>query len=94
MFYKNGKPETIGLTHRLLTEVEGTMLLEKRTSLRAKLLSFDDSLLQSPGNLQSTAALPSTSCELVNGTMRYGIGGSVVECSPATRAARVRFPAD
>ena len=23
-----------------------------------------------------------------------GIGGSVVECSPATRAARVRFPAD
>ena len=22
------------------------------------------------------------------------IGGSVVECSPATRAARVRFPAD
>uniref|UniRef100_A0A915PP05 PAS domain-containing protein n=1 Tax=Setaria digitata TaxID=48799 RepID=A0A915PP05_9BILA len=63
MFYKNGRPETIGLTHRLLTEVEGTMLLEKRTSLRAKLLSFDDSLLQSPGNLQSTAALPSTSCD-------------------------------
>ena len=25
---------------------------------------------------------------------RTGIGGSVVECSPATRAARVRFPAD
>lgn len=26
---------------------------------------------------------------------RYsGVGGSVVECSPATRAARVRFPAD
>ena len=24
----------------------------------------------------------------------YRIGGSVVECSPATRAARVRFPAD
>ena len=23
-----------------------------------------------------------------------GIGGSVVECSPATRAARVRFPAN
>ena len=23
-----------------------------------------------------------------------GVGGSVVECSPATRAARVRFPAD
>ena len=22
------------------------------------------------------------------------VGGSVVECSPATRAARVRFPAD
>ena len=25
---------------------------------------------------------------------RVSIGGSVVECSPATRAARVRFPAD
>ncbi|VDK61685.1 unnamed protein product [Anisakis simplex] len=61
MFYKNGKPESIGLTHRLLTEVEGTMLLEKRASLKAKLLSFDDSLLQSPRNLQSTAALPSSS---------------------------------
>ena len=24
----------------------------------------------------------------------HRIGGSVVECSPATRAARVRFPAD
>ena len=24
----------------------------------------------------------------------YGIVGSVVECSPATRAARVRFPDD
>ncbi|VDK17760.1 unnamed protein product, partial [Anisakis simplex] len=60
MFYKNGKPESIGLTHRLLTEVEGTMLLEKRASLKAKLLSFDDSLLQSPRNLQSTAALKSS----------------------------------
>ncbi|KAK6056548.1 hypothetical protein COOONC_05950, partial [Cooperia oncophora] len=40
------------------TEVEGTMLLEKRSSLKAKLLSFDDSFLQSPRNLQSTAALP------------------------------------
>uniref|UniRef100_A0A158P7R6 Aryl hydrocarbon receptor n=1 Tax=Angiostrongylus cantonensis TaxID=6313 RepID=A0A158P7R6_ANGCA len=58
MFYKNGKPESIGLTHRLLNEVEGTMLLEKRSSLKAKLLSFDDSFLQSPRNLQSTAALP------------------------------------
>jgi hypothetical protein len=25
---------------------------------------------------------------------KSSIGGSVVECSPATRAARVRFPAD
>ncbi|CAJ0594101.1 unnamed protein product [Cylicocyclus nassatus] len=58
MFYKNGKPESIGLTHRLLNEVEGSMLLEKRSSLKAKLLSFDDSFLQSPRNLQSTAALP------------------------------------
>uniref|UniRef100_A0A1I7U4Z5 PAS domain-containing protein n=1 Tax=Caenorhabditis tropicalis TaxID=1561998 RepID=A0A1I7U4Z5_9PELO len=58
LFHKNGKPESIGLTHRLLNEVEGTMLLEKRSSLKAKLLSFDDSFLQSPRNLQSTAALP------------------------------------
>ena len=28
------------------------------------------------------------------GALVSGIGGSVVECSPATRAARVRFPAD
>ena len=36
-----------------------------------------------------------TSKEMVN-EWRLGIsiGGSVVECSPATRAARVRFPAD
>ena len=27
-------------------------------------------------------------------TFVVSIGGSVVECSPATRAARVRFPAD
>ena len=26
--------------------------------------------------------------------LNMSIGGSVVECSPATRAARVRFPAD
>ena len=26
--------------------------------------------------------------------LKESIGGSVVECSPATRAARVRFPAD
>ncbi|CAB3407904.1 unnamed protein product [Caenorhabditis bovis] len=58
LFYKNGKPESIGLTYRLLNEVEGTMLLEKRSSLKAKLLSFDDTFLQSPRNLQSTAALP------------------------------------
>ncbi|KAK5977139.1 hypothetical protein GCK32_018844, partial [Trichostrongylus colubriformis] len=42
----------------VFSEVEGTMLLEKRSSLKAKLLSFDDSFLQSPRNLQSTAALP------------------------------------
>lgn len=57
LFYKNGKPESVGCTHRLLTEVEGETLLEKRASLSAKILSFDDSLLQSPKLLQSTAAL-------------------------------------
>uniref|UniRef100_A0A0K2SZ99 Uncharacterized protein n=1 Tax=Lepeophtheirus salmonis TaxID=72036 RepID=A0A0K2SZ99_LEPSM len=29
-----------------------------------------------------------------NMDQKYGIVGSVVECSPATRAARVRFPDD
>uniref|UniRef100_A0AC35TGS9 Aryl hydrocarbon receptor n=1 Tax=Rhabditophanes sp. KR3021 TaxID=114890 RepID=A0AC35TGS9_9BILA len=48
MFFKNGKPENIGLTHRLLTEVEGTSMLEKRGNLKSKLLSFDESLIQSP----------------------------------------------
>uniref|UniRef100_A0A158Q8N9 PAS domain-containing protein n=1 Tax=Elaeophora elaphi TaxID=1147741 RepID=A0A158Q8N9_9BILA len=84
MFYKNGKPETIGLTHRLLTEVEGTMLLEKRTSLRAKLLSFDDSLLQSPGNLQSTAALPSASCDVASVSL-YMTGSEKSHCSISKR---------
>ena len=38
-------------------------------------------------------AVPSlvSACKTV---VRTSIGGSVVECSPATRAARVRFPAD
>ncbi|VDM39159.1 unnamed protein product, partial [Toxocara canis] len=58
MFYKNGKPESIGLTHRLLTEVEGTMLLDKRASLKAKLLSFDDSLLQSPLAAAAASNMP------------------------------------
>ena len=31
---------------------------------------------------------------IVSSLFRSSIGGSVVECSPATRAARVRFPAD
>ncbi|VIO97254.1 aryl hydrocarbon receptor AHR-1, putative [Brugia malayi] len=85
MFYKNGKPETIGLTHRLLTEVEGMMLFEKRTSLRAKLLSFDDSLLQSPSNLQSTAALPSTSCGDVTSLSLCMIGSEKNRCSTSKR---------
>uniref|UniRef100_A0A0N4Z736 Aryl hydrocarbon receptor n=1 Tax=Parastrongyloides trichosuri TaxID=131310 RepID=A0A0N4Z736_PARTI len=58
MFLKNGKPESIGLTHRMLNEVEGTNLLDKRSNLKTKLLSFDESLLQSPRNLQSAQALP------------------------------------
>ena len=32
--------------------------------------------------------------DLLNKTKDMSIGGSVVECSPATRAARVRFPAN
>lgn len=76
MFYKNGKPETIGLTHRVLTEVEGMMLLEKRASLKAKLLSFDDSLLQSPRSLQCTAALPSASSGAAASLALYMIGSN------------------
>ena len=36
----------------------------------------------------------SRAIEIKNCFLRASIGGSVVECSPATRAARVRFPAD
>jgi hypothetical protein len=31
---------------------------------------------------------------ILNSYIKHGIVGSVVECSPATRAARVRFPDD
>ncbi|VBB33138.1 unnamed protein product [Acanthocheilonema viteae] len=60
------------------------MLLEKRTSLKAKLLSFDDSLLQSPGNLQSTAALPSASCDTASLSL-YMTGADKNRCSISKR---------
>ena len=44
------------------------------------------------------SARPLVYCRDVRGyrarNSSVSIGGSVVECSPATRAARVRFPAD
>uniref|UniRef100_A0A0N4VEP3 PAS domain-containing protein n=1 Tax=Enterobius vermicularis TaxID=51028 RepID=A0A0N4VEP3_ENTVE len=60
MFYKNGKPESIGLTHRLLTEVEGTMLLEKQGTLRTKVLSFDNPLMAANRNPPNNELLQQT----------------------------------
>ena len=45
------------------------------------------------GNLQHTY-VSSDAQNAPVGRFHQRIGGSVVECSPATRAARVRFPAD
>lgn len=58
LFFKNSKAESIGATHRQLSEVDGLSLLEKRDSMKSKYLSFDDSSLQSPQNVTSTATLP------------------------------------
>uniref|UniRef100_A0A914D4X3 Uncharacterized protein n=1 Tax=Acrobeloides nanus TaxID=290746 RepID=A0A914D4X3_9BILA len=57
LFFKNSKAESIGATHRQLSEVDGLSLLEKRDSMKSKYLSFDDSSLQSPQNVTSTATL-------------------------------------
>uniref|UniRef100_A0A915CUT1 PAS domain-containing protein n=1 Tax=Ditylenchus dipsaci TaxID=166011 RepID=A0A915CUT1_9BILA len=54
LFFKNGKPETIGGNHRLLTEVDGYALLEKRASLKFKYISFDDTLLQSHASFKGS----------------------------------------
>nr|CAD2173225.1 unnamed protein product [Meloidogyne enterolobii] len=48
LFFKSSKPDSIGANHRILTEVDGESLLEKRNNIKSKFLSFDDTLLQSP----------------------------------------------
>ncbi|KAL3090322.1 hypothetical protein niasHS_006774 [Heterodera schachtii] len=53
MFAKNGKPDRIEANHRMLTEIDGELLLEKRNSPKFKNFSFDDTLLLSPRNLHN-----------------------------------------
>ncbi|KAL7080597.1 hypothetical protein ACQ4LE_000412, partial [Meloidogyne hapla] len=54
LFFKSSKPDSIGANHRILTEVDGESLLEKRNNIKSKFLSFDDTLLQSPRIFQQT----------------------------------------
>ncbi|GIY48912.1 hypothetical protein CEXT_44821 [Caerostris extrusa] len=49
---------------------------------------------QPAGRTIFSSEISTLRCTLVSKPSRRSIGGSVVECSPATRAARVRFPAD
>ncbi|GIY48922.1 hypothetical protein CEXT_44831 [Caerostris extrusa] len=49
---------------------------------------------QPAGRTIFSSEISTLRCTLVSKRLRRSIGGSVVECSPATRAARVRFPAD
>ncbi|KAI6208294.1 PAS fold and PAS fold-3 domain containing protein [Aphelenchoides besseyi] len=60
VFFKNSKAESIGGTHRILNEVDGLALLEKRSNMKSKYLTFDDTLLQSPRQLSSIANLQQT----------------------------------
>ncbi|KAF7635067.1 hypothetical protein Mgra_00005508 [Meloidogyne graminicola] len=58
LFFKNSKPDSIGANHRILTEVDGESLLEKRNNnIKSKFLSFDDILLQSPRIFQQTQTI-------------------------------------
>ncbi|KAI1722091.1 PAS fold domain-containing protein [Ditylenchus destructor] len=81
LFFKNGKPEAIGGNHRLLTEVDGHALLEKRASLKFKYISFDDTLLQSPRIFQG--AQSSVNCSDTSGIQITVDDGShsLVPCS-------------
>ncbi|GIY48906.1 hypothetical protein CEXT_44751 [Caerostris extrusa] len=49
---------------------------------------------QPAGRTIFSSEISTLRCTLVSKPSRRSIGGSVVECSPATRAARFRFPAD
>ncbi|KAI3409757.1 hypothetical protein GPALN_006135 [Globodera pallida] len=50
---KNGKLDRIDGTHRIITEIDGESLLEKRSTPKFKHFTFDDTLLQSPRMCQS-----------------------------------------
>ncbi|KAI6203551.1 hypothetical protein M3Y94_00570200 [Aphelenchoides besseyi] len=65
VFFKNSKAESIGGTHRILNEVDGLALLEKRSNMKSKYLTFDDTLLQSPRQLSSVANLQQTNSFLL-----------------------------
>ncbi|KAE9552422.1 hypothetical protein FO519_004363 [Halicephalobus sp. NKZ332] len=58
LFYKSGKPESIGITHRFLTEADGLGLLEKRGSIKGSIFTHDEPSLQSPRNLSTAQNLP------------------------------------
>ncbi|GIY48930.1 hypothetical protein CEXT_44871 [Caerostris extrusa] len=49
---------------------------------------------QPTGRTIFSSEISTLGCTLVSKPSRRRIGGSVVECSPAMQAARVRFPAD
>uniref|UniRef100_A0A914HC81 Aryl hydrocarbon receptor n=1 Tax=Globodera rostochiensis TaxID=31243 RepID=A0A914HC81_GLORO len=50
---KNGKLDRIDGSHRIITEIDGESLLEKRSTPKFKHFTFDDTLLQSPRMCQS-----------------------------------------
>ncbi|GIY48900.1 hypothetical protein CEXT_44721 [Caerostris extrusa] len=56
----------------------------------ARFLSF----FQPTGRTIFGSEISTLRCTLVSKAWRRSVGGSVVECSPATRAERVRFPVD
>uniref|UniRef100_A0A7E5A056 Aryl hydrocarbon receptor n=1 Tax=Panagrellus redivivus TaxID=6233 RepID=A0A7E5A056_PANRE len=58
LFYKSGKAESIGITHRYLTEIDGLSLLEKRGTIKGSAFTHDEPSLQSPRNLNTAQNLP------------------------------------
>ncbi|CAD5206593.1 unnamed protein product [Bursaphelenchus okinawaensis] len=56
-FFKTNKADSIGGTHRTLTEVDGVALMEKRGTAKELYLTFDDTLLQSPRQINCISSL-------------------------------------
>ncbi|KAH7728751.1 CBN-AHR-1 protein [Aphelenchoides avenae] len=86
VFFKNGKAESIGGTHRTLSEVDGVALLDKRLSMKFKNLTFDDTLLQSPRNISSVANLTPVAMAADHVTSAAHIGGSKLASKDAKRS--------